>query len=60
MPRGRLTSSPASRPVSPGRSTPSTSSATAASGFRPLQYLQASYFEQWLDSACQILVEKGV
>ena len=26
----------------------------------PVHYLQASYFEQWLDSACQLLVEKGV
>jgi nitrile hydratase len=25
-----------------------------------LRYLEASYFEQWLDSACQLLVEKGV
>ncbi|MGH7357999.1 MAG: nitrile hydratase subunit beta [Candidatus Rokuibacteriota bacterium] len=26
----------------------------------PVHYLEASYFEQWLDSACQLLVEKGV
>ena len=26
----------------------------------PVRYLQASYFEQWLDSACQLLVDKGV
>ena len=26
----------------------------------PVQYLEASYFEQWLDSACQLLVEKGI
>ena len=26
----------------------------------PVRYLQASYFEQWLDSACQLLVEKGI
>ena len=32
----------------------------AASGSRPVHYLQASYFEQWLDSPDQLLVEKGV
>lgn len=26
----------------------------------PVRYLEASYFEQWLDSTCQLLVEKGV
>ena len=26
----------------------------------PVRYLEAGYFEQWLDSLCQILVEKGV
>jgi nitrile hydratase len=26
----------------------------------PVHYLEASYFEQWLDAACQLLVEKGV
>ena len=26
----------------------------------PVHYLQASYFEQWLDSACRLLVAKGV
>ena len=26
----------------------------------PVRYLEASYFEQWLESMCQLLVEKGV
>ena len=26
----------------------------------PVHYLESSYFEQWLDSACQLLVEKGI
>jgi nitrile hydratase len=26
----------------------------------PVRYLEASYFEQWLDAVCRLLVEKGV
>jgi len=26
----------------------------------PVRYLEASYFEQWLESVCRLLVEKGV